>query len=232
MGDQKGNSGTPHTLVMLAHALEKAKPGDRILVVSYGNGCHALFFEVTENIKDMKNKNSISGCLANKADLDNYLKHLVWRDILRADMGLKGEESDRLRWSTMWRFRKEVLGLWGNKCKKCGTPQFPKERVCANPECNAVDEMEDYCFSDKNVRLKGYTGDMLTSSIDPPAIYGDFEFEGGGKAQFDMADCDLDEVNSGGSFRLSFRIHRCDRDKGITEYFWKAVPLKEVNNDG
>ena len=45
-------SGTAQTLVMLAEALEEAKPGDKILVVSFGSGCDALYFEVTENIQN------------------------------------------------------------------------------------------------------------------------------------------------------------------------------------
>ena len=36
---------------MLVHALEEAKPGDRIVVASFGQGCDALCFEVTEHIQ-------------------------------------------------------------------------------------------------------------------------------------------------------------------------------------
>ena len=45
-----GHSGTAQSLIMLADALDKAQPGDKILVVSFGNGCDALFFEATEKI--------------------------------------------------------------------------------------------------------------------------------------------------------------------------------------
>ena len=36
-----GETGAAHPLVMLAHALEDAKPGDKILVVGFGQGCDA-----------------------------------------------------------------------------------------------------------------------------------------------------------------------------------------------
>ena len=94
----------------------------------------------------------------------------------------------------LWRKRKEVLGLWGSRCQKCGTPQFPPQRICVNPDCGAVDQMEDYLFSDKKGRILSYTGDMLAASYDPPAIYGAVEFEGGGKYYFDFTDCTLEDM--------------------------------------
>jgi len=36
--------------MMLVAALQEAKPGDKILVASYGNGSDAVFFEVTKDI--------------------------------------------------------------------------------------------------------------------------------------------------------------------------------------
>ena len=46
-----GETGTAHPLVMFTLALEQAQPGDRILVAGFGQGCDALYFRVTENIK-------------------------------------------------------------------------------------------------------------------------------------------------------------------------------------
>jgi len=43
-----GEAGAAHPLVMLAHALEDAAPGERILVVGFGQGCDALVFEATD----------------------------------------------------------------------------------------------------------------------------------------------------------------------------------------
>ena len=213
---------------MLVRALEDAKPGDKILVVSFGSGCDALCFEVTENIENMRDRDGISGCLTNKADLDNYTKYLVWRDTLRAEVGLRSEEDLWTRWSSLWRERKMVLGLWGTKCSKCGTPQLPPQRICVNPDCETVDEMEAYRFSDKVGRIASYTADMLAVSDDPPAIYGAIEFKGGGKYYFDFTDCDLDALATGMSVSMSFRRKYYDKRRDIVGYFWKAVPMKEV----
>ena len=51
-----GDTGTAHALMMLVAALEDAKPGDKILVSSYGNGADAMFFQVTEHIEKARNR--------------------------------------------------------------------------------------------------------------------------------------------------------------------------------
>ena len=223
-----GDSGAAHPFVMLVSALEQTKPGDKILMVSFGSGCDALYFEVTKEIEHIQDRDGISGCLANKAELDNYTKYLVWRDILPGDIGLRAEEDLWTRWSLLWRKRKDVLGLWGSRCRRCGTPHFPSQRVCVNPDCGAIDEMEEYRFSDKIGHIASYTGDMLAASYNPPAVYGQIEFEGGGKYMFDLTDCDLDTLAVGMPVSMSFRRKYYDEKRDIAGYFWKAVPMKEV----
>lgn len=226
--EEIGQSGASQSLVMLAGVLAQLKPGDKLLVVSFGSGCDALYFEVTGNIKNQKGNRGLSGSLANKADLDPYEKYLVWRDILPADLGMRSEEDLWTRWSVIWRHRKEVLGLWGSQCKKCSTPQFPAQRICVNPDCGAIDQMEKYRFSDKRGLILSYTGDMLAASFNPPAIYGAVAFDGGGKYYFDFTDCTLEELATGMSVTVSFRRKYFDKRRGISGYFWKAVPVKEV----
>ena len=223
-----GESGTPHSLVMLVAALEEAKPGDKILVVSYGSGCDAICFEATENILNKKGAKGISGALANRADLDNYTKLLVWRDILPADFGLRMEEDAWTRWSALYRMNKFVHGLWGTKCQECGTPQIPPQRICVNPDCGAVDKMDPIRFSDKTGKITSFTGDNLAASYDPPSIYGQVEFEGGGKFMFDFSDCNLEELKTDMDVTMSFRRKYYDEKRDISGYFWKAVPVKEV----
>jgi 3-hydroxy-3-methylglutaryl CoA synthase/NAD(P)-dependent dehydrogenase (short-subunit alcohol dehydrogenase family)/putative sterol carrier protein len=220
-----GETGAAHALVMFVHALEKAKPGDRILLAGFGEGCDALYFRVTENIRKLPPRNGIRGCLENKKTTDNYLKFLKFRDLIQTEMGIRAEAPMQTAMTVLWRKRKMLLGLVGGKCTRCGTPQFPKMSVCVNPECRAVDTQEDYEFSDKKAFIKSFTGDLLSVSVDPPAVYGMIQFEGGGRFMADFTDCELGDVRVGQPVTLSFRRRYLDRERGFSGYFWKAVPV-------
>jgi hydroxymethylglutaryl-CoA synthase len=222
-----GDCGTAQPLMMLAKALEAAKPGDKMLVIGYGSGCDALFFEVTDNIKKLAPRRGISGSLAKRADLDNYLKYLTWRRMVPADTGLRGEEQKWTRWTLQWRNHKMMLGMEASKCKKCGTQQFPPQRVCVNPECDAIDEMETVYVSDKGGTIFSFTSDMLAASINPPAVYGAVNINGGGRFVFDFTDCVVEDLAVGNPIDFSFRIKYYDDVRDITNYFWKAVPVTE-----
>jgi 3-hydroxy-3-methylglutaryl CoA synthase len=219
-----GDSGSAHPLLMLAAALETAKPGEKILLVSYGSGCDALWFEVTENITKMQDGRGVSRWLARRADLDNYQKYLVWRGMAPAETGIRGETDKETRWSLVWREHKAILGLWGSKCRKCGTQQYPPQRLCINPDCQALDEMDPVYLADKGGTVFTYTGDMLAASVNPPAIYGNVNFNGGGRTLMDFTDCTVEDLSVGMPVEFSFRIKFYDPKRDITNYFWKAVP--------
>jgi 3-hydroxy-3-methylglutaryl CoA synthase len=222
-----GHCGTAQSLMMLAAALDDAKPRDKILLLSFGSGCDALYFEVTENIKQCAGAEVMKRQLSKKAELDHYEKYLVWRDILPVNTGLRSEEDLWTRPSVLWRHRKEVLGLCGSRCLACGTPQYPAQRVCVNPACGEIDRMEDYYFSNKLGRIVSYTGDMLAASPNPPTSYGAVEFEGGGRNYFEFTDCNLEDLSPGTRVAMSFRRKYKDEKRGVSGYFWKATPIKE-----
>lgn len=221
-----GNTGTAYTLQMLVAALEGAKPGDRILVASYGNGSDALFLEVTGEIEKARDRRGIKGHLASKKDLGSYEKYVTFREVMTIDTGGRGEEVAPTQVSTLWRERRMVLGLCGSKCKRCGTPQYPPQEICVNPKCGAVGEMESYRFSHKRGHLFTYTGDILAFSPSPPAIYGMVDFEGGGRWLFDLIDCELDSLEVGMPVEMSFRRKYHDVTRGIHAYYWKATPIR------
>ena len=230
-----GETGAAHPLVMLVHALEEAQPGDRILVAGFGQGCDALCFEVTENIHHLSPSTSsrqaprtgIKGSLANQKTTDNYLKFLKFRDLIVTETGIRAEAPSQTAMTTLWRKRKMILGLVGGKCQECGTPQYPKMDMCVNPECGAVHSQEDYEFGDVRATIKSFTGDMLAVSVDPPAIYGMVQFEGGGRLMADFTDCELSDLRVGLPVRMVFRRHMTDQERGFTGYFWKALPQVE-----
>ncbi len=224
MHEETGETGSAHPLVLFVRALQEAKPGDKILVAGFGQGSDALAFQVTDAITGMAERLGITGTLKRSRDLDNYTKFAKYREQLVLDTGIREEEGGQIAMTTLYRNRDMILGLVGGKCPKCGTAQFPAMDICVNPECNAVGDMESYEFAEKTAHVVMFTGDLLAVSVDPPAIYGMIQFEGGGRMMADFSDCTLDDVKVGTAVRMSFRKRHYDKDRGYTGYFWKAVP--------
>lgn len=219
-----GETGAAHPLLMLVHALERAKPGDKIVVASFGQGCDALLFEVTDAITELRPRRGVTGSLANRREVDNFLKFAKFRDLIEVEMGIRGEAGGQTAMTTLWRNRKMILGLVGSRCTRCRYPHFPPQEVCVNPECRAVQEMEDYEFADKPASVVMFTEDMLAVSVDPPAIYGLIQFEGGGRMLADFTDCGPGTITVGQAMRMSFRKRWYDKERGYHGYFWKGVP--------
>jgi len=69
MHDVCGETGVAHSMVMFISALEEAKPGDKILVASFGQGSDAVLFQVTDNIKKLPARLGIKGSLANRKEI-------------------------------------------------------------------------------------------------------------------------------------------------------------------
>lgn len=220
-----GVTGAANPLMILVGALEDAKPGDKIIVASHGNGSDALLFEVTPEIEKIGAKRGIKKNLANRKDLTSYEKMVTFNEVITIDTAGRGEEFFHTSTSILWRDRKKLLGLVGTKCKKCGTPQWPPQRICVNPKCGAIDQMEEYRFSDRKGRLFTYTGDNLAFSPTPPELYGMIDFEGGGRALFNLTDCELEQISVNMLMEMTFRKRYVA--PGFVGYGWKGTPAKE-----
>jgi len=221
-----GDTGAASTLLMLVAALEDAKPGDKILVASFGNGGDAMFFQVTDKITTLAERRAVKKHLSSRKELASYEKYLAFRNLAPMDLGMRGEVHFRTPMSALFRERRQILSLVGSRCKKCGTPQYPYQRVCVNPECGAIDQMEDYRFSDRTGVIFTYTGDNLAASIDPPSIYGLIDFDGGGRYWFDFTDCELESIKVGMPVEMTFRRRYVDEPSGVYGYSWKATPIR------
>ena len=220
-----GETGAAHPLVMLVAALEQAQPGERIVVIGFGQGCDALLFQVTDNIAKLPRNRGIKNSLERGKSTNNYMKYLNFRGLLPVETGIRAEAPNQTAMTVLWREREMILGLVGGQCKSCGTAQFPRARICVNPACRATDSQGPYEFADRKARIKTFTGDMLSVSVDPPNIYGLIQFDGGGRFMADFTDCDLDELQVGARVEMTFRMRYDDQTRGFRGYFWKAVPL-------
>lgn len=122
-----------------------------------------------------------------------------------------------------WRDRQWVWSMRGHKCKKCGTIQIPVKRVCT--WCQALDEFEEVCLSDRKATLFSYSIDnMATFNPDLPNVLAVVDFEDGGRFLTTMTDRDLDKIQADMPVELTFR--KISEAKGIRNYFWKCRPIR------
>lgn len=227
-----GNTGCALSMMMLVAALEESRPGDRILFASYGNGANAFVLQVTPEIEKIGHRRGIKNHLASSKPAKNYETYLRWRKLVTVERARRPELGPTTV-AGVWRDRRLILGLWGKKCTACGTPQIIQgatmgmgtpTRVCVN--CQAKDQFEDYKFADKKATVFTFTHDNLADTADPPAVITTVDFEGGGRAIFDMTDRDPTEVSMGMPVEMTFRKLYYDAPRGIHNYFWKTRPVR------
>lgn len=219
-----GDAGSAHALVMLVHALEQAKPGEKILVAQFGQGCDVLLFEVTDAIGKLAKRRGVTGSLARRKEETNYLKFLAFNGLIELEKGMRAEIDKRTALSVLYRKDDMLTGLVGGKCRVCGTAQFPRSRICVNPNCKAVDSQEPYSFAEQQGTVLSWSADFLTFSMNPPNHYGMITFADGGRLMADITDVDQGQIDSGSKVRMAFRIKDFDDKRGFRRYFWKAVP--------
>lgn len=226
--DKVGNTGTALAPMILVSALEEAKPGERFLMVDWGNGCDAVMFKTTEAITKLGQRRGIKGHLKIRGELESYTKYLRWREIV-ALAPLSRPAGSAVSMAAEWRERRLGLPLYGVKCLNCGTVQLymkstsMRAHVCL--ECQAKDRFEPYRFADKKGKVVSFSHDYLGGGIDPPATRTVVDFEGGGRGLFDMVDRDPAECKVGMMVEMTFRKMRSA--PGSNVYFWKCKPVRD-----
>jgi len=216
-----GDIGAASTLLMLVAALEEAKPGERILVANYGSGCDILILQVTNAITKLSPRRGVKGHLSIRRDLPSYEKALVFQNMIQTERERR-PTPEAPSPILLLRERQAVIALYGSRCRECRTVQYPPARVCVS--CRAKDKMEGYRFSDKIATVFTFTKDYISLTPDPPTLEVVIDFQGGGRMVCALTDCDEGEIKIGMPVEMTFR--RLYESKGITNYFWKARPIR------
>jgi hydroxymethylglutaryl-CoA synthase len=218
-----GDTGSAMSLMSLVAALEQAGQGEKLLLASYGNGCDTFILETTGLIAKAKDRRAISKHLAAKNLITNYNRYLKWRDLVTVQPAARPPlEIRQPSPAAQWREVHWELLLTGTKCKKCGTPQYPPQRVCIN--CAAKDQSEPYSFSDRPAKVFSFSHDYVMATTDPPVTVTFVDFEGGGRLMCDMTDRDPAAIKVGTPLEMTFR--RLYYIGGIYNYWWKCQPVR------
>src|SRR5262249_33857127 len=131
-----GILGAPDPLVLLARALERARPGDVFVVAGYGEGADALVFRTTDALVDARPR-PIADRLARGMPLPSYEKYLKARNVIPVDY--QGEPFPTY---LEWKELKQDVRLYGSRCEACGLVQYPMARVCLG--CKARERTVDH----------------------------------------------------------------------------------------
>jgi hydroxymethylglutaryl-CoA synthase len=213
-----GDAGTAQPLVLLAAVLERAKPGDLILVAGYGDGGDAAIFRVTDAISGFRAVRSVFSQIEIKRTLSSYGKYARFRKLMRKDY----TTTDTSTPVVLLRDQKEILPLHGGKCPKCNTVQFPIHRICI--ECGYRDGLQEVKLPRKG-NLFTFTHDYLTETPDPPTTHAVIDLDGGGRVYVQLTDCEPERVQIGMPLELTFRKYH--EGYGLKNYFWKARPVNK-----
>lgn len=216
-----GDTGAVYSLMLLQAAMESAKEGERILLVSYGNGSDAVAMKVVGQIKGKTHNLGLSGHLSSKSLIESYNVYLRWRELLPIQRPPRplGQVSP----PALWREVDQNIRLYGVKCKTCGTLQYPPQDVCT--KCYSRNQFEKIRFSDKRGELFTYSSDHISWSPELPLITGIVNFKGGGRIQCLMAEAKEEKLKIGMPLDMSFR--KLDFREGINIYSWKSIPIRE-----
>lgn len=224
LADRCGDTGCGHPLLMLAAVLERAAPGELVLLVGFGQGVDALLLRVTDAIRGFRPAQGVAGALAGRREESSYTRFLSHCGLLAVDFGMRAERDNRTAMTVLWRKREGITAFTGGRCRDCGTVQFPRSRVCVNPDCRRTDTQEPHRLAESAGRIKTFTEDWLAYSARPPLVYGNVAFAEGGNAFMEFADFEPGEAQVGAPVRFVFRIKDVDRVRGFRRYFWKAAP--------
>ncbi len=211
-----GSLGAAHPLVMLVAALQGVKPGDKILLASYGDGSDVLIFEATDALPEFQKGADFDAQLGRKELIPSYTKYLAFKKTFEPEF-----QDYYSSISALFRERDRFSRLLGGKCKNCGYITTLVLRVC--PNCRKKDQFENMRLARAGVVFT-FTQEWYYPSPEPPTTLAVVDLEGGGRIYCQMTDCsDPGIVKIGMPVEMSVRKYHEALD--LPHYYWKCKPV-------
>ncbi len=219
-----GYAGAAHAPLMLADVLERAKPGEKILLVGFGQGADALIFEATDAVASLPKRRGVSGSLADALATDSYIRMLSFYDGIDLEWGMRAERATKTQLTEQQRSSGQVAAFVAGGCSACGTVQLPQLQTCV--KCRApASQFNAVPLSDQPAQVLTSTADWLSYYPAPPLYVGFVQFDNGARLLMETVDVGPAGVERGDALRMVYRIKERDRVRGYNRYFWKATPL-------
>jgi 3-hydroxy-3-methylglutaryl CoA synthase len=215
-----GNTGCAFAPMLLAAALESARPGERIVVAAYGDGAEALALHTTAQLEKLGARRGVAWHLARRRPVRSYDRFLRARNLEAREYEAPRDQG--LSATIHFRERDEDVSFVGQRCRSCGGLQFPIQRVCER--CFAKDDFAPERLADKTGRVVTYTFDFFYPTPEPPTVVTITDFEGA-RVHLQLVDVRPEDVKLGLAVEPSFRrIHEVG---GRPNYYWKGTPKAE-----
>lgn len=219
--DVVGNTGTPHAGLVLASVLDKAEPGQTIMVIHLADGVDVGFYRTTDAIAGYTPVKPVAAQVAAGNDSLDYNTFLTWRGFLDREPPRRPDPDSPAAPPSLrgdrWKY-----AFVGSKDRSSGAIHLPPQRVSVKG--GAVDDMEPVPMADVPATVVTFTIDRLAYSLSPPVIAVVIDFDGGGRFQCQLTDASPDSVKIGDRVQMTFR--RLLTANGIHNYFWKARPAE------
>ena len=215
-----GNCGAAFAPMLLIAALEKARAGQNLLWASYGDGADAFVLQVTDQVERLRDRRGMSWHLARRADLGDYDKYLTFRNLQPSEFDRRAGAG--VSATVHYRDRDEDISFRGHQCRRCGTMQFPFQRVCFS--CHAKDDFDQVRLSDREGKVLSFTFDFFAGSPDPPLIVAMIEADGGARIYLQMTDAAPKELKL--ELPVEFTFRKIHEYGGTPNYFWKCTPVR------
>ena len=208
---QAGITGAAHPYVLLAAALERAKPDELIVLVGLADGAEAVVLRTTRAVAEVRQAPRVEDQLAAGGPI-SYGRYLAWRGLLSIEPPRRPEPA-RVSASASGRSTDWKFGLVGSRAAD-GLVSMPP----------AIGDPERSAMADSVGSVKTFTVDRLSYTPSPPLVFAVVDFEGGGRLPMELTDVDASDVRIGDRVEMVFR--RLSTTDGIHNYFWKARPVR------